>query len=152
MKKQFINLDMFESSDPKQEYFNQLYVNITTGKRFEQKGDFQKAANLYESVLTYDPKDTKTRARLIKCYRKLLLPEKAEIHLNYIMQSDPHLFQTLQHVENKNFESEKFACSLMIHDQLYKKIETSRNFNQELSNVIIHKNIMTKILPMCTIN
>lgn len=146
MNKQFINLDMFENNEPKQEWFNQLNVYIAMGILFEQKGNFQKAADLYASVLIYDPKDTKTRVRLIKCYRKLLQPEKAEIHLNYMMQSDPHLFLTLQNEGNVNLELEKFECSLMMHNQLLNKIQTSQNCNQELANVIIQKNIMIKSL------
>lgn len=150
---QNINFNIFENKEPKQQWFNELNVNIAKGKWFEKKADFQKAANCYETVVYYNPKDIKTRCRLIECYRKVLQPKKAEIHKNYVMQSDPRLFQTIQNKENVELEIENFEYILMMHNQLDKKIKTSQNSSQKLSNVIIQKNIMIKIIvPMCTVN
>lgn len=125
-----VKLDAFMSSEPEPEWLNQLKVTIAMGKRYEQKGDIEKSANCYETVLYYDPKDTKTRIRLSKCYQKMLQPEKAVKHQSYAMKKDPHLFETIENEANVNFELGNFENSLITYYQFTNKWKTSYTCHQ----------------------
>jgi len=120
-----VNLDAFKNTEPQPQWLNQLRVTVAMGKRFEQKGDAEKAANCYETVLYYDPNDTETRIKLSKCYQKLLRPEQAVKHQIYAMQKDPHLFQVAENEASVNFELGNFESSLVAYDKFRKQRKTS---------------------------
>jgi len=130
-----IKLDAFLNTEPKPEWLNQLRVTIAVGKKFEQKGDFEKAAKCYETVLYYDPVDTKTRVKLSKCYQKMLQPEQAAKHQTHAMQNDPNLLQTIGNEASVNFELGNFESSLMTYSQYFKLRKTSFDCNQGLLKV-----------------
>jgi len=130
-----IKLDAFLNTEPKPEWLNQLRVTIAMGKKFEQKGDFEKAAKCYETVLYYDPVDTKTLVKLSKCYQKMLQPEQAAKHQTRAMQNDPNLLQTIGNEASVNFELGNFESSLMTYSQYFKQRKTSFDCNQGLLKV-----------------
>ncbi|XP_029345796.1 tetratricopeptide repeat protein 25-like [Acyrthosiphon pisum] len=130
-----IKLDAFLNTEPKPEWLNQLRVTIAVGKKFEQKGDFEKAAKCYETVLYYDPVDTKMRVKLSKCYQKILQPEQAAKHQTHAMQNDPNLLQTIGNEASVNFELGNFESSLMTYSQYFKRRKTSFDCNQGLLKV-----------------
>lgn len=130
-----IKLDAFLNTKPQPEWLNQLRVTIAMGKKFEQKGDFEKAAKGYETVLYYDPEDTRTRVKLSKCYQKILQPEQAVKHQTHAMQNDPNLLQTTENEASVNFELGNFESSLMTYSQYFKRRKTSFDCNQGLLKV-----------------
>lgn len=131
-----INFDMFESDEPKQQWFNQLNVNIAIGKRYEQKGDFANAANCYETVLLYDPINTKTRVKIIKCYEKLLQHDDANKHREFLMPDNPHLYQSLKNEATVNFELGSFGCSAMMQHLVYRRSKKPQKCKPKSSEVI----------------
>lgn len=122
-----VNLDAFKSTEPQPQWLNQLKVTIAMAKQFEQKGDGEKAADCYETVLYYDPNDTETRIKLSKCYQKLLRPEQAVKHQIYAMQKDPHLFQVAENEASVNFELGNFENSLFAYNKFRKQRKTSND-------------------------
>lgn len=130
-----IKLDAFLDTKPKPEWLNQLKVTIAVGKMFEQKGDFRKAAKCYETVLYYDPADTRTRVKLSKCYQKTLQPEQAAKHQAHAMQNDPDLLQTIENEASVNFELGNFESSLMTYSRYLLRRKTSFDCNQGLLKV-----------------
>lgn len=130
-----VKLNTFVNTEPQPQWLNQLKVTISMGKRYEQRGDMEKAANCYETVLYYDPKDNRTRVRLSKCYQKLLQPEKAVKHQNYAMQNDPLLFQTIENEASVNFELGNLEQSLMSYNKLDKQRKTSYDCRRGLLKV-----------------
>lgn len=130
-----IKLDAFLNTKPQPEWLNQLRVTNAVGKKFEQKGDFEKAKKYYETVLYYDPVDTKTRINLSKCYQKILQPEQAAKHQTHAMQNDPNLLQTIGNEATVHFELGNFERSLMTYSQYLKRRKTSFDCNQGLLKV-----------------
>ncbi|XP_022180767.1 tetratricopeptide repeat protein 25-like [Myzus persicae] len=139
-----IKLDAFLNTKPQPEWLNQLRVTIAVGKKFEQKGDFEKAAKCYETVLYYNPVDTKTRVKLSKCYQKILQLEQAAKHQTHAMQNDPNLLQTTENEASVNFELGNFESSLMTYSQYFKRRKTSFECNQGLLKV---NEVMDNYLP-----
>jgi len=130
-----IKLDAFLNTKPQPEWLNQLRVTIAVGKKFEQKGDYEKAAKCYETVLYCDPEDTRTRVKLSKCYQKLLQPEQAAKHQTQAMQNDPDLLQTIENEASVNFKLGNFASSLMTYSRYFMRRKTSFDCNQGLLKV-----------------
>lgn len=121
-----IRLDEFDSNEPQPQWLNQLRVTIAMGKRYEQNGDMEKAANCYKNVLYYTPNDTITRVKLSKCHQKMLQPEQAVLHQNHAMLNDPHLFLTAENEASLYFELANFEKSLIAYNTLYKQFKTSK--------------------------
>jgi len=130
-----IKLDAFLNTEPQPEWLNQLRVTIAVGKKFEQKGDFEKAAKCYETVLYYKPADTRTRVKLSKCYQRILQHEQAAKHQTHAMQNDPDLLQTAENEASVNFELGNFERSLMTYSQYFKQRKTSFDCNRGLLKV-----------------
>ncbi|XP_060851648.1 outer dynein arm-docking complex subunit 4-like [Rhopalosiphum padi] len=139
-----IKLDAFLNTKPQPEWLNQLRVTIAVGKKFEQKGDYEKAAKCYETVLYYDPVDTRTRVKLSKCYQKLLQPEQAAQHQTHAMQNDPDLLQTIENEACVNFKLGNFESSLMTYGRYFMQRKTSFDCNQGLLKI---NEVMDNYLP-----
>lgn len=135
-----LKLDAFEDTGPRLQWTDQLRVTVSIGKRFEQKGDFQKAADCYETVLHLEPNNTKIRIRLSKCYQRLLRTEEAARHQDVVMQNDPHQFYSLENEANINCELGKFEEAFYEYNRLSKKRKTSTDVKRGQLNVI-NKNI-----------
>ncbi|XP_025195098.1 tetratricopeptide repeat protein 25-like [Melanaphis sacchari] len=140
-----IKLDAFLNTKPRPEWLNQLRVTIAVGKKFEQRGDYEKAAKCYETVLYYDSMDTKTRVKLSKCYQKLLQPEQAAKHQTHAMQNDPDLLQTIENEASVNFKLGNFESSLMTYSRYFMRRKTSFDCNQGLLKV---NEVMNNYLPV----
>lgn len=120
-----LQLNDFESNEPQPQWLNQLRVTLAMGKRYEQKGDMEKAANCYKTVLHYDPKDTITCVKLSKCHQKMFQPEQAVLLQNHAMENDPHLFQTAENEASLNFELGNFENSLIAYHKFSEQLKTS---------------------------
>lgn len=116
-------------------WLNEQRVTVSIGKRYEQRGDIEKAANCYERVLTYAPDDVKTRVRLSKCYQKMLQHEQAEKHHNHAKQKGPRQLRTLENDVSMNFELGNYEASLNTYNKYYKQLKTSETCYQELLKV-----------------
>ncbi|VVC28413.1 Tetratricopeptide repeat,Tetratricopeptide repeat-containing domain,Tetratricopeptide-like helical [Cinara cedri] len=130
-----VKLETFGSTDPQPTWLNQLQVTTSMGKQYEQKGEMEKAAKCYETVLYYDPKNVGTRIRLSKCYRKLLQLENALKHQRYAMQIDPKAFRTIENQAELDFELNEYETSLITYNNYSKKYKTSYDCNQGLLKV-----------------
>jgi tetratricopeptide (TPR) repeat protein len=122
-----LRLDEFDSKVPQPQWLNQLRVTIAIGKRYEQKGDMEKALKCYETVLYYTPNDTITRVKLSKCHQKMLQLEQAVSQQNQAMLHDPLVFQTIENEASLYFELGNFEKSLIAYNTLSKQFKTSND-------------------------
>lgn len=130
-----VNLDAFKSTEPQPQWLNQLRVTIAMGKRYEQRGETEKAKDCYLTVLYYYPEDTRTRLRLGKCYQKLFEPEKAMEHQIHAMRTDPNSFRTAENGASMDLDAGNLESSFTSYIQLYKKSKTSHECNRQLLKV-----------------
>lgn len=130
-----VKLETFASTDPRPEWLNQLQVTTSMGVQYEQKGDVEKAAKCYETVLYYDPLDTGVRIRLSKCYQKLLRADDAIKHQRYAVQNDPASFRTAENQASVDYESGHFESCLIAYNRLSKTYKTSSACNRGLIKV-----------------
>lgn len=131
----FVKIDLPTSNEPKPQWLNQLRVTLSMGKRYEQKHDLEKATNCYETVLFYNPTDTRTRIRLSRCYQRILRLEQAVKHQIIAMQDDPHLFITDVNESSIKSELGNFESSLIGYIRCFKQWKLSPNCNQGLLKV-----------------
>lgn len=130
-----IKLDTFASTDPRPQWLNQLQVTTSMGKRYEQKGDIEKAAKCYETVLYYDPNNTGIRIRLSKCYQKLLQLENALKHQQNAMANNPESFRTIENQASLDFELGDLENSLITYNNYSQKYKTSYACNRGMIKV-----------------
>lgn len=131
----FVKVNLPTTTEPQPQWLNQVRVTLAMGKRYVQKHELEKAANCFETVLFYDPTDTRTRVELSKCYQKMLQLDKAVKHQKLAMQEDPYLFQTAVNESSVNFELGNFESSLIGYIQCYKRFKLSRDCNRGLLKV-----------------